>query len=195
MELLSKNNLLGHVHTRPTHQDPGREDAEAFEKAQSLKCSRVIFHWQYMQGKQSPKLQQAAFIWCLTVELLKSNVLMTNLGILSKCRFWLSRSGMRPEICLSTKLLSGAEATALWWAPHCTASLKSLRSIFLETTFSPYKKPVRYLTQPQFTEVEQVQWSKQTCPGLCGHLVIKIQALCFSSPTTRVPLHTAALGP
>ena len=87
MELLSKNNLLGHVHTRPTHQDPGREDAEAFEKAQSLKGGCVIFHWQYMQGKQSPKLQQAAFIWCLTVELLKSNVLMTNLGILSKCRF------------------------------------------------------------------------------------------------------------
>ena len=107
MELLSKNNLLGHVHTRPIHQDPGREDAEAFEKAHSLKCGRVIFHWQYMQGKQSPKLQQAAFIW-YPAELLKSNVLMTNLGILSKCRFWLSRSGMGPEICLLNKLLSGA---------------------------------------------------------------------------------------
>lgn len=146
--------LVGHVHTRPTHQDPGREDVEAFEQAQSLKCGCVIVHWQYMQGKQSPKLQQAAFIWCLTAELLKFNVLMTTLGVLSKCWFWLSRAGMWPEICLSNKLLSGAEATALWWAPHCIASLKSWPSIFLVTPFSPYKKPVRYLTQPRFTEVE-----------------------------------------
>ena len=112
--LLSKNNLLGHMRTRPTHQDPGREDMETFEQAESLKCGRVIFHWQHMQGKRSPKLQQAAFICWLTAELLKFNVLVTNLGFLLKCRFWLCRSRMGPEICLLNKLLSDAEAAALW---------------------------------------------------------------------------------
>lgn len=61
---------------------------------------------------------------------------------------------MGPEICLLNKLLSDAEAAALWWAPHYTASLKSLPSILLVTPFSPYKKPVMHLTQPHCTEVE-----------------------------------------
>ena len=34
--LLSMNNLLGHMHTRSTHQDPGREDVETFEQAKSF---------------------------------------------------------------------------------------------------------------------------------------------------------------